>query len=220
MSEFPGRPPVQKGALIVYESQTPGTQPTCQIVFQYNPETLRRTFATRTPPREASQSTAAREDVLSVPGPPVESITLTIELDAADQLEDPKHAEAVDENGLHGALAALELLLYPATAQVSQIEAQAEAGAVQVHPGDTPLVLLAWGASRVVPVQLTSLSVTEELFDPLLNPIGAKVELGLKVLTYMEFTRASVGRDTFIAHQKHMEELASTWVGTTKWGNA
>jgi hypothetical protein len=213
MSEFPGRPAIQKGALIVYESQAPGTQPTSQIVFQYNPETLKRSFATRTPQRDASQSTAAREDVLSVPGPPVESITLSIELDAADQLEDPQRAEAVASDGLYGALAALELLLYPTTAQLSQIEQQAEAGAVQVHPGDTPLVILSWGASRVVPVQLTSLSVSEELFDPALNPISAKVDLGLKVLTYMEFTQASVGRDTFIAHQKRMEELARRWVG-------
>lgn len=213
MSEFPGRPNVQKGALIVYDSQAPGTQPSRQIVFQYNPETLKRTFATRSPPKDATKSTQAQEDVLSVPGPPVESITLTIELDAADQLDNPQHADQVDSDGLHGALAALELLLYPATAQVSQIEQQADQGAVQVHPGDTPLVILAWGSSRVVPVQLTSLSVSEELFDPSLNPITAKVELGLKVLTYMEFTRASVGRDTFIAHQKRKEELARNWVG-------
>ncbi|HEY2160870.1 MAG TPA: hypothetical protein VGH24_06145 [Solirubrobacteraceae bacterium] len=213
MSDFPGRPNVQQGALIVYDSQAPGTQPSRQIVFQYNPETLKRSFATRSPQKDASQSTAAREDVLSVPGPPVESITLSIELDAADQLDDPQHADQLDSDGLHGALASLELLLYPATSQVSQIEQQADQGAVQVHPGDTPLVILAWGASRVVPVQLTSLSISEELFDPALNPIGAKVELGLKVLTYMEFTRASVGRDTFIAHQKRKEELARNWVG-------
>jgi Contractile injection system tube protein len=213
MSEFPGRPTVQKGALIVYESQAPGAQPSSQIVFQYNPETLRRSFATRSPQRDASKSSAAREDVLSVPGPPVETITLSVELDAVDQLEDAQHSEEVDSSGLFGALAALELLLYPTTAQVSQIEQQAEAGAVQVHPGDTPLVVLAWGASRVVPVQITSLNVSEELFDPALNPVRAKVDLGLKVLTYMEFTRASVGRDTFIAHQKHLEEVAREWVG-------
>jgi hypothetical protein len=213
MSEFPGRPMIQKGALIVYDSQAPGTQPSRQIVFQYNPESLRRSFATRSPQRDASQSSAAREDVLSVPGPPVESITLSIELYAADQIEDAQHADQVNTDGLHGALAALELLLYPATAQVSQIEQQADQGAVQVHPGDTPLVILAWGASRVVPVQLASLSISEELFDPSLNPIHAKIELGLKVLTYMEFTRASIGRDTFIAHQKRKEELARNWVG-------
>jgi len=213
MSEFPGRPQVQKGALLVYDSQAPGTQPSRQIVFQYNPETLKRNFATRSPAKDATKSTQAQEDVLSVPGPPVESITLTIELDAADQLDNPQHADDVNANGLHGAIAALELLLYPATALLSQIEQQADAGAVQVHPGDTPLVILAWGASRVVPVQLTSLAISEELFDPMLNPLNAKIELGLKVLTYMEFTKASVGRDTFIAFQKRKEELASNWVG-------
>lgn len=213
MSEFPGRPPVQKGALLVYDSQAPGTQPSRQIVFQYNPDSLKRSFAVRSPPKDAAKSTQAQEDVLSVPGPPVETINLTVELDAADQLDDPQHGDDVDQNGLHGALAALELLLYPATALLNQIEQQADAGAVQVHPGDTPLVLLAWGSARVVPVQLTSLSISEELFDPLLNPVNAKVELGLKVLTYMEFTKASVGRDTFIAFQKRKEELARKWVG-------
>ncbi len=213
LSEFPGRPAVVKGALLVYKDQALGTPPSRQIVFQYNPETLRRTFAVRSPPRDASQAGAAHENVLSVPGPPVETITLSVELDAADQLEDPQHSEQVDTDGLYGALAALELLLYPATALVSQIERQAEHGAVDVRPSDTPLVLLAWGGSRVVPVQLTSLSVTEELFDPMLNPILAKVELGLKVLTYMEFTRESIGRETFIAHQKKMEQLAQRWVG-------
>jgi hypothetical protein len=213
MSEFPGRPTVQKGALLVYDSQSPGSQPSRQIVFQYNPETLKRSFTTRTPPKDATKSTQGQEDVLSVPGPPVETITLAIELDAADQLDNPMHADDVNSNGLHGALAALELLLYPSTALTSQIEQQADAGAVQVHPGDTPLVLLAFGASRVVPVQMTSLSISEELFDPTLNPISAKVDLGLKVLTYMEFTNASIGRDTFIAFQKRKEQLASKWVG-------
>jgi hypothetical protein len=122
-------------------------------------------------------------------------------------------ADDVNDNGLHGALAALELLLYPSTALLSQIEQQADAGAVQVQPGDTPLVIFAWGASRVVPVLLTSMSISEELFDPMLNPLGAKVDLGMKVLTYMEFTKASVGRDTFIAFQKRKEQLASQWVG-------
>jgi hypothetical protein len=74
-------------------------------------------------------------------------------------------------------------------------------------------VLLHWGTSRVVPVQLMSLSITEELFDPALNPIQAKVDLGLKVLTYMEFTSKSVAREASIAHQKTLEQLARQWVG-------
>jgi hypothetical protein len=225
-SEFPGRPRVAKGSLWVYADQTFGAQPERMIVFQYNPESLRRAFALRAPARDASQSSTAREDVLSVPGPPVETITMTVELDAADQLEDPRHRDQVKQTGLRGALATLELLLYPTTARFLQVDQQAQRGAVDVHPPETPLVVLHWGASmpsdttgeskgsaRIVPVQLQSLSITEELFDPTLNPIVAKVELTLKVLTYIEFTRESVGRETFIAHQKMMEELAQQWVG-------
>jgi hypothetical protein len=213
MGDFPGRPPVVKGALLVYDSQAPGTTPSRQIVFQYNPEALRRSFATRAPTKDATKAGSSKESVLSVPGPPVETISLTIELDASEQLEDPARREAVDADGLHGAIASLELLLYPATSQVAQVEQQADNGEVQIKPADTPLVVLSWGRSRAVPVQLSSLSVAEEQYDPNLNPIRAKIELSLKVLTYMEFTRASVGRDTFIAHQKRKEELARAWTG-------
>jgi hypothetical protein len=213
MGEPTGRPRVVRGALLVYDSQAPGTTPSRQIVFQYNPDGLRRSFATRAPAKDATKSGASKESVLSVPGPPVETITLTVELDASDQLDDPTRRDAVNDDGLHGALASLELLLYPATALISQLQDQADQGAVQVKPADTPLVVLSWGRSRAVPVQLTTLNVAEELYDPLLNPIRAKVEIGLKVLTYMEFTRESVGRDTFIAHQKRQEELARRWAG-------
>lgn len=211
MLEPPNRPKVVKGALLVYPSQAPGMAPSRQIVFQYNPDGLRRSFATRTPAKDATTAGGAKESVLSVPGPPVETISLTVDLDATDQLDDPIRGAAVGQHGLLGALAALELLLYPASAQITQIEQQASAGAVQIKPADTPLVVLSWGASRAVPVQLTTLSVTEEQFDPALLPIRAKVELGLKVLTYMEFTQKSIGRDTFIAHQKRQERLAQSW---------
>jgi hypothetical protein len=225
-SEFPGRPRVAKGSLWVYPDQTFGAQPQRRIFFQYNPESLRRSFAVRSPAGNPSQTSTAHEDVLSVPGPPVETITMTVELDAADQLDDQSHRKQVNETGLRGALAVLELLLYPSTSLVSKVQRQADNGAVDVHPPETPLVVLHWGAStpsdatdestgntRIVPVQLQSLSITEELFDPALNPILAKVEMTLKVLTYMEFTSQSVGRETFIAHQKKMEELAQQWVG-------
>ncbi len=69
-------------------------------------------------------------------------------------------------------------------------------------------MLLVWGKSRVVPVKLTSFAVSEEAFDTRLNPIAAKVELGMQVLTYMEFTASSIGRDAFIAYQKTKENLA------------
>jgi len=38
-------------------------------------------------------------------------------------------------------------------------------------------------AQRVVPVRVTEFSLTEEAFDPQLNPIRAKLSIGLRVLS-------------------------------------
>ena len=212
-SEFPLRPVLIRGALLVFDSQTGGAKPSDLIAFSYNPEQLRRSFAPRSPQQQPQRTAAAKADVLRVPGPPVETITMTIVLDAADQLAEPLRNPDVVAFGLHPVLAKLELLLYPSSASVAQIERQAAQGAVQVNPADVPLVMLVWGDSRVVPVQLQTFSVTEEQFDPRLNPINAKVDLGMRVLTYMEFPRASAGREAYIAHQKKKEQLAALPAG-------
>lgn len=207
-SDFPRSPKLHKGALVVYESQTPGAQPAATIPFQYNPAQLSRSLTSRAAPREPSNVGAAREDVLRVLGPPVETIGLNVVLDATDQLEEPDRNPAVVEHGLHPVLATLELLLYPPTARAEEIERLAAQGQVQLCPADLPLVLLVWGPSRVVPVLLTSFSVTEQAFDPQLNPIRAEVKLDMRVLTYMEFPKESVARDAFIAYQREKENLA------------
>jgi hypothetical protein len=206
-SESPNSPRLFKGALAVYPSQTPGTQPKI-IVFQYNPEQLRRTLAARTQPPDKGNAGAAREEALRVFGPPVETITMTVELSAADQLEDPGNNPTVVQNGLQPALSTLELLLYPSTDTAQAQQQQARNGKVQVTPSDLPLTLLVWGKSRVVPVLVTSFSVTEDAFDVNLNPIQAKVELGLKVLTYMELQGGSLGNDAFLSYQRQKETLA------------
>jgi hypothetical protein len=211
VSAFPGRPKAFRGALAVYPDTKPGTAASRVIAFQFNPEQLRRQLAHRTnpPPKESGNTGSAVEDVLRVTGPPVETIALTIVLDASDQLEMPASNSAVAENGLHPALATLELLMYPPSLAAKKIQEQAAKGAVQVGEADVPLVLLIWGKSRVVPVKLTSFSVTEEQYDTQLNPIAAKVELGMQVLTYVEFPKQSVGREAFITYQQRKESLSA-----------
>jgi hypothetical protein len=214
--ESPLRPKLLKGALAVYPTQTPGSQPSRVIVFQFNPETMKRALAHRAAPAPTSgNSGAAKQDVLRVAGPPVETISLTVELSAVDQLGDPAGNPLVAEQGLHPALATLELLMYPPTLAAMQIQQQAAAGQVQVNPADLPLVLLVWGLSRVVPVKLTSFAISEDAFDTRLNPVSAKVELAMQVLTYMEFSDSSIGRDAFIAYQQAKESLASRIVPGT-----
>src|SRR5262245_24048988 len=206
-SEFPRSPKLLKGALVVFASQKPSPPPTV-IVFQYNPEQLSRSLAHRAAPPDPSSVGGAREDVFRVIGPPVESINLSVVLDAADQLEQPERNPEVAVNGLHPALAALELLLYPPSTQVLLNRGLAQAGSAQICPADLPLPLLVWGKSRVVPVRLTSFSITEEAFDPALNPIQAKVDLGMRVLTYMELQEGTIGFGVYIAYQAQKEALA------------
>ena len=209
-SDFPRSPVLLKGALVVFESQELGPPPKV-IVFQYNPEQLSRSLASRAAPREPSSVGGAREDALRVLGPPVESISLSVVLDATDQLEDPLRNPDAVQHGLYPVLSTLELLLYPSTVRVLEIDRLAELGEVQVCPADLPLTLLVWGGSRVVPVLLTSFSVTEEAFDQLLNPIRVRVELGMRVLTYMELQPTSIGFEAYRAHQRQKETLAELY---------
>jgi hypothetical protein len=188
-SEFPGSPKFLKGALVVFETIAP--IPTNLIAFQYNPDSVSRTFqqqagATSDPRRNAGDT----QNVLA----PTESLRLTVELDAADQLEEANPIAVA--TGLHPTLAALELLLYPPSTEVILGKVLAAVGSARVTPAKAPLVLLVWGPLRVVPVRVESVSITEEAFDQLLNPIRAKVELGLRTLTEKELNAAGPPFDT------------------------
>jgi hypothetical protein len=183
-SQFPRSPKLLKGALVAYQSQFLGPIPNV-IVFQYNPEQLSRSLSYRAPTPDYSSGNwgEAMEDIYRVQGPPSETINLSVELDAVDQLEHPAQNESAVLFGLHPALAALELLLYPTDSQVLLNQSLLQAGEAQVSAADAPVVLFVWGLSRVLPVRLTNFSVTEQAFDQRLNPIQAKIDLGMQVLT-------------------------------------
>ena len=75
------------------------------------------------------------------------------------------------------------------------------------------MTLFVWGPSRVVPVRLTDFSVTEEAHDTNLNPIRARVSLGLRVLSYNDLSVTHPGHKLFLAHQVAKEAMAR--LGTT-----
>ena len=71
-----------------------------------------------------------------------------------------------------------------------------------------PLALFVWGKARVVPVRVTEFSIAEEAFDAVLNPIRAKVSLGLRVLNMYDLGFDHRGADLFTRYHQQKEELA------------
>jgi hypothetical protein len=71
------------------------------------------------------------------------------------------------------------------------------------------LTLFVWSKSRILPVRITDFSITEEAFDPQLNPIRAKVSLSLRVLSVDDLGFDSKGGSLFMIYQQQKERLAS-----------
>ncbi len=193
MTTFPGSPRLQKGAIIGLDPFNPLAS---VVIFQYNPVTLTRTL---TPKVEGGTDNKP----MRISGPPGESISLDLIINAADQLEKG------DATGLYPALASLEMLLYPKSAQVILNEALKVMGVIEVIPPEAPLTLFIWGVKRVVPVRITQFTITEEAFDPDLNPINATVRLSLQVLTYQDLGLLSAGGALFMTHQVIKEVMAT-----------
>ncbi len=199
MTGFPRSPLVQKGALIGLDPFNPLAS---VIIFQYNPEKLTRTVTAQTSGQDGDQNEALR-----FKGPAKENISAEIDIDATDQLEtgDPLAGEL----GIHPTLASLEMLLYPKTAIVIANEVLKAAGVIEIIPAEAPLTLFIWGIKRVLPVRVTSFTITEEAFDPNLNPIQAKVTLNMDVLTYQDLGLLSVGGALHMAHTVVKEVMAT-----------
>lgn len=200
MSSFPGSPRLLKGALIGVDPLNPLG---AVVVFQYNPDTMTRKLEPRAVAAEGDRGEAFR-----LTGAPKETITLSIEIDATDQLEQANPLALA--SGIYPTLAALEIMLYPKSAVVLINSALSVVGTIEVIPAESPMILFVWGPQRVLPVRVTSFSITEEAHDQMLNPIRAKVELSLAVLSYQDLPLLSAGRVMFLAHHIVKEVMAAT----------
>ncbi|HEX6045680.1 MAG TPA: hypothetical protein VFZ22_14400 [Pyrinomonadaceae bacterium] len=207
MSTFPGSPRLLKGAIIGLDPTKPLAS---VVVFQYNPDTLTRRIEARA---TGGSDNADRAEAFRLKGPPREEISASIEIDATDQLEQANPLAVA--TGIHPTLAALEMLLYPGSALTIANTALAMAGNLEIIPPEAPLTLFFWGPARVVPVRIKSLSITEEAYDTLLNPIRAKVDLTLQVLSYFDLKVTNPGYQLFLAHHIAKEVLANTNVANS-----
>jgi hypothetical protein len=205
VTNFPRSPRVLKAGLVLIDPDTSIVQRI--IVLQYNPDSLSRTLQAQAVGGENKD----RAQALRLTGPPVETLKIEAEIDVTDQLERPDEGQnqVAVELGLHPQLAALETIIYPTSDQILNSNRLAQAGTLEIAPMESPLTLFIWSKTRILPVKVTDFSVTEEAFDPNLNPIRAKVSLGMRVLNINDLGFDHKGGDLYMRYQKQKEQLAT-----------
>ncbi len=215
-----------KGALVEFAPTSLPVPVPNVIVFQYNPETMTHTWSQ---PEPAVTDGTETSNPLAVKGMPGETFSFTIAMDANDEIADGSApmAELAQVSGIYSRLAALEMLLYPTgmtnkligavSAAISSALGGSSSGPVRTVPQSVmPLTLFLWGAGRIVPVRVTDLTITENLYDAALNPTHAEAQLSLRVLTPAELVAASADGDVL----SNLATIAYTYTLTLRQGLA
>jgi hypothetical protein len=171
------------------------------IKFQYNPEQVVRSLRPQTVGDEPD-----RTEIFRLKGPPIETIRCTIEIDATDLLAAGDATTL--QFGIQPQLSALELLVYPTSEVLLANEALSLLGTIEILPMESNLTLFVWSKTRVTPVRITELEITEEFFDPQLNPIHAKVALGMRVLNVNDVGFLTPAGTLYMTYQMQKEALA------------
>lgn len=193
-----------RGALVEYSGEFLGPIPNL-VVFQFNPEELARTVAIPAPPAASPGTQANQREPAQTAAPPTESFTITAKFTAADDLGD---GDAIPRLfGVGPQIAALEKMVYPAgplggllgqaiDAIGDALGLGSDANAKPQRPiprQSVPRILFIWGATRVLPVRIKSMTITEKKFDAFLNPVQVEVQIGLEVLSLAKDSPDKIG---------------------------
>jgi hypothetical protein len=187
-------PRLRKGALLTLDPIL--GVPLGTIMLQYNPDSITRSLKPQT----------VGDEILRLKGPPIESIKCEIEIDATDQLAAADVTAA--SLGIQPQLSQLELLLYPSSTTLITNEVLSLIGTIEILPMESALTVFAWSNQRVTPVRITEMDITEEAFDPQLNPIRAKVSLGLRVLSVNDVGFITPAGALYLVYQTNKEAMA------------
>lgn len=193
-------PLLQKGAILSLDPNT-GVQ-LGVIMLQYNPDSLSRSLKPQSIGEEPD-----RTEILRLKGPAIETIKCDVEIDATDQLaaSDPTAMSL----GIQPQLSKLELLVYPSSSVLIANEVLSQLGTIEILPMESSLTVFAWGKKRITPVRITDLQITEEAFDPQLNPIRAKVSLSMRVLNINDVGFLSPAGALYMISQMTKEGMAT-----------
>ena len=202
-TSFPRSPRLLKGGIVLLNAENSAVERI--ITFQYNPDTLTRTLQAQAVGGEVGDTAEA----LRLTGPPIETYKLEAEIDGTDQLEDAEVTTI--EEGIQPILNALETIIYPKSAQLFDNNSLAQMGTLEIAPTESALTLFIWSKNRIMPVRFTEFSITEEAFDNNLNPIRAKISLGMRVLSVEDLGFDHQGGHLYMTYQQTKERLAAKY---------
>jgi len=207
MTTFPNSPKVIKGGIVLVDAKSGTTLN--MITMQYNPDSLSRKYDPQ------GFGDGSQGEALRFKGPAVETITIEVEIDAADQLEFPDQNKDVIEHGIQPQLAVLESLINPTSDQLNNNNNLANAGTLEIAPMEAPMALFVWSKNRIVPISISTFTINEEAFDTQLNPIRAKVSLSMKVLNINDLGFNHKGGSLFMNYLQNKEQLAAKVTGVS-----
>jgi hypothetical protein len=173
-------PHIQKGALTVSGKRSDSIKP---VVFQFNPETIRRI-----------QNYSESDNNLS------ESIRFELVLSAMEVLE--QEASEIFEYGIYPQLAALEELLQYQT----QVRRRSWLDWLFGSNDDR---FLAWVyGERVIPVKIHRMTIREVLHNHRLQPIHATMDIALRVQTARDLRGNAAGLAALSAYKQYRQTKA------------
>ncbi len=184
------------GALVV---QRGDGSPDVRIPFQFSPSTVKR----RLTPRMVGGGAGDQSARITLAGPPQESVSIEILLDATSGEAQPGDA------GVRPMLDALELLFAPSTQAVERNQKMLDQGIMEIIPYPLPNVQLVLGPHRVLPVKVVSMTIEETMLSPTLDPLRAFVALELEVVDTSQVAPGTPGYRQFTAYQQSRERLAA-----------
>lgn len=201
------------GALVEYGTDFLGPIPNV-VIFQFNPESITRTLSI--PPRAVN---ATQRETSQAGEPAYERFTINASFSAADEKNDSNPLGILF--GVGPQLAALEAMVFPVKTPGGLLGAAVDAigsllgGSSSPPPTQpvprvqTPRILFIWGLTRILPVIIESMTITEQIYDGLLNPIEATVAIGLAVITPCDCCGDTIGQGALSYTQMISDTMAT-----------
>jgi len=196
---FSNQPKILRGAFVEFGISLPPLF----VVFQFNPEKITRTRTasvknTETPEaRQAAQKKSLVQQIslgsltdFRPKGQRIEvkeeTLSFDIRLDATDKLDTGD--SITEEFGIAPQLSTLELMMVPKSQSLiggaidALLGGKTNSFAFCNDALNPPIILFIWGRKKVLPVNITNMTINEQEFSTTLNPIRATVSVNLEVI--------------------------------------